>query len=347
MSCNPAVRQAFNPKVSYLNTATYGLLPTAATDLVVRAERDRATGRFDVASVDEAVATCQEYFGRLVGVDARQVAIGAQVSGLIGLVAASLRPGATVVVPEGEFTSVLWPFLARVRDGLSVRIVPLARVADAIDREVDLVAASIVQSADGAVLNTPAVVGAARASGARVLLDVAQAAGWYPVDATGADLLVGAGYKWLLGPKGTAFLAGTEEALATVPSLAAGWYAGDDPWASCYGGPLRLANDARRLNVSPVWPAWLGQKASLELLLSVGIDAIQQHNVALANRLRAGLGLEPACSAIVAVDASSWMLKRLRSMDVIASMRAGRLRLSCHLYTTEDDVDRALGILTS
>jgi hypothetical protein len=31
----------------------------------------------------------------------------------------------------------------------------------------------------------------------------------------------------------------------------AGWYAGDDPWSSVYGGPLRLASDARRFDVSP------------------------------------------------------------------------------------------------
>ena len=37
-----------------------------------------------------------------------------------------------------------------------------------------------------------------------------------------------------------------------VPRLA-GWYAGPDPWASLYGPPLRLVEDARRFSVSPAW----------------------------------------------------------------------------------------------
>jgi len=48
-----------------------------------------------------------------------------------------------------------------------------------------------------------------------------------------ADALVGGGYKWLLAPRGTAWLA-----LApgwAPPAEQAGWYAADDPWTGVYG----------------------------------------------------------------------------------------------------------------
>lgn len=339
------VRDAFAPTVTYLNAATYGLMPTAVAEAVSTAERQRTAGEFDVPSVDDAVAACRRSFGQLTGFDASQVAIGSQVSQFIGLVANSLPAGSTVVVPEVEFTSVLWPFLAREGRGLRVRTVPLADLADAVRPGVDLVAASVVQSADGAVLDVPAVVAAARAGGARVLLDATQAAGWFPLRDTGADWVISGGYKWLLGPKGTVFMACSEAGAALLQPVAAGWYAGYNPWETCYGGPLRLAEDARRFDVAPVWQAWRGQEKALELILSVGVDAIHRHNVALANRLRAGVGLAEGNSAIVALDVAPESVDRLRAAKVIGSQRNGRLRLAFHLYNTSADVDLALELL--
>jgi selenocysteine lyase/cysteine desulfurase len=341
------VQALFAPTTTFLNTATYGLAPIAVAETVIEAERARLEGRFDPLTVDGAIAASRQRFGQLVGVPADRVAVAGQVSQSVGLVAAALPPGSTVLAPEGDFTSVLWPFLARQADGVRVRLVPLDRLVESIDGHVDLVATSIVQSADGRVLDPEVLIRTAHAHRARVLLDVTQAAGWLPLDRAGdADWVVCGGYKWLMAPRGTAFLSGTHEALDLLRPLAAGWYAGDDPWASCYGGPLRLAADARRFDVSPAWPAWLGQRAALDVLAEVGIDRIHAHDVGLANRLRAGLGLAPGSSAIVSVEAPEGTADVLAAAGVVASVRAGRLRLSCHLHNDAADVDRALDVLS-
>ena len=78
----------------------------------------------------------------------------------------------------------------------------------------------------------------------------------------------------------------------------AGWYAGDDPWSSIYGGPLRLASDARRFGVSPAWHAWVAAAPALRLLAQVCTQSLHRHALGLANRFRAGIGMEPADSAI-------------------------------------------------
>jgi selenocysteine lyase/cysteine desulfurase len=126
----------------------------------------------------------------------------------------------------------------------------------------------------------------------------------------------------------------------------AGWYAGDDPFESNYGAPLRLAADARRFDLSPAWLSWVGAAPALAVLEEVGLEAIHAHDVALANRFRAGLGVPAGDSAMVSLPAAG-LAARLREAGVMATEREGLMRLSFHLYNTDADVDRALEVVTA
>jgi len=171
--------------------------------------------------------------------------------------------------------------------------------------------------------------------------------GWLPLDCGRFDYTACGAYKWLLCPRGTAYFTIRPERRDELLPHAAGWYAGEEVASLYYGAPLRLAADARRFDISPAWLSWVGVAPALELLCDVGVDAIHAHDLRMANRLRAGLGQPPGDSAIVSVaglpaDAD----ERLAAAGVMASGRGGALRLSCHLYTTERDVDRALAALS-
>jgi len=269
------------------------------------------------------------------------VATAGSVSGLVGLVAPLLEPGARVVAPEIEFTSNLWPFMVR---GCDVQLVPAARLAEAIDGSTAAVAFSAAQSATGEVADLEAIADAARHHGALTFVDATQACGWLPLDASRFDVVTCAAYKWLLSPRGTAFMALGPEVLDRVAPQAAGWFAGEDIHDSYYGGPVRLASTARRLDTSPAWFSWVGTVPALRTILDAGVEAIHAHDVALANRFREGLGLEPAASAIVVTDAAG-AEERLTAGGVMAAMRAGQLRTSWHLYNSDDDVDRVLELM--
>ncbi len=212
-------------------------------------------------------------------------------SGLVGLVAASLPAGSRVLVPEIEFTSTLFPFM--VQPGLEVSTVPPAGLAEAIDERTDVVAFSAVQMSTGEVADLDAILAAAAAHDVLTVLDATQAAGWLPLEADRFDFLVAAGYKWLISPRGTAWMTVAPERLDAIVPAQAGWYAGEDVHEAYIGPPLRLAQDARRLDTSPAWFSWVGALPALELLNEIGIEAIHAHDVGLANRFRAGLGLEP------------------------------------------------------
>jgi selenocysteine lyase/cysteine desulfurase len=333
------VRREFSPATVYLNTASYGLPPRAAWEAheaVLDEWRHGRTGWYGwVDSVDVA----RGLFARLVGVPVESVAVGTQVSAFVALAALSLPPGARVVCAEEDFTSVLFPFLAR--GDLEVELVPLDRLAEAVSGDVSLVAVSAVQSADGRVADLDAIHDASLAAGALTLVDATQACGWLPVDAGRFDFVVVATYKWLLGPRGCALMAVRPEAAERLTPHLAGWFAGESPRAS-YGGPLRLAPGARRFDVSPAWFAWVAQVPALELLLEVGIDAIHDWNVGLANRFRAGVGLPPGDSAIAAAPPGDATRERLDAAGVMYADHGDLLRFSFHLYTTEADVDAAV-----
>lgn len=336
------LRENFQPAGCYLDSATYGLPLSSALEEFSAATSAWASGNYDPVGCDAMVDRARGAFARMHGIAAGDVAIGHQVSPMVGLIAASLPRGSHVLAAEGDFTSLLFPFLVA---GCTVRTVALERLAEAVDTATDLIAVSAVQSADGRLADLDAIARAARHHGAMTLVDATQACGWLPLDAGQFSVLVAGGYKWLCHPRGTAFMTIAPELRDRVAPLAAGWYAGEYPWETCYGTPLRLAADARRFDVSPSWLHWHMAATTLEAFEALGIETIYQHDIALAGRLRAELGLEPANSAIVSLSVPDGVAERLQQAGVKTSVRAGRVRISCHLYNEEQDIDRALEAL--
>lgn len=329
----------------YLDTPSVGLPTTATVAALSEAIATWQCGEARPQDYDQAVAASRTAFADLVGVEARDVAVGSQVSVFIGMIASSLASGTEVLIPEEEFTSVLFPFLAR--GDLHVRTVPLVELADAVDASTGLVVFSLVQSADGRLVDVEAVVAAAAEHGAMTLADGTQACGWLPVDANRFDVLVVAAYKWLLSPRGTAFMVLRQERLEEIVPTAAGWYAGEDVWTSIYGAPLRLAADARRFDVSPAWLAWVGTAPAIQAVLDIGIADIHRHAVGLADRFCDGLGRPRTGSAIVSLSVTDAQAAALRSAGIRASQRAGRLRAGFHLTADVADVDAAVAVLRS
>jgi selenocysteine lyase/cysteine desulfurase len=334
----------WSPAGIYLNTASYGLPPRTAWDALQGALEDWRCGRTSWEHWQEPGEEARGSFARLVGVAAEDVAVGANVSTLLGTVAASIPDGSRVLAPEVEFTSVLFPFLVQEQRGVTVRLVPAHELAGEIGPDVDVVAFSAVQMATGEVAALDAVAAAAAEHEALTVVDATQAIGWLPFDASRFDVVAAHGYKWLMSPRGTAFMSVRRERLSEITPHLAGWFAGEDPHESYFGPPLRLAGDARRLDTSPAWFMWVATQPALAVIEQIGVAAIHRHDLALANRFRAGLGLDASDSAIVFADTED-AAARLERAGIRAAVRGGRLRTSWHVYNTDEDVDRALDAL--
>jgi selenocysteine lyase/cysteine desulfurase len=329
----------------FLDTPTVGLPPRFVADAVRDCIDSWESGSLDLASFEAAARAGRSAYAALIGVDEHRVAMGSSVSSVVGLLAAAIRDNSRVATLNGEFTSVTFPFAAQARRGVTVTELPPGRLEEAAGG-FDVVAASLVQSADGAVLDVDTLRASIAGTDTVTVIDATQALGWENVDLSWADLTACGSYKWLLAPRGAAWMSVSEKMIDAVVPHAANWFASEDPWSSLYGLPLRLAADARRFDVSPAWFSVVGAGLSLPWIASLDRVAVEAHTVGLANRLRDHLGLLPSASAIVSIPGAGTSAA-LQRAGIRAAARAGATRVGFHLYNTDDDLDRLLEALAS
>jgi selenocysteine lyase/cysteine desulfurase len=339
-------RQAFGAEFvgaeGFLNSPTYGLPPQFLFEALQDCMRSWQAGTMDAAAFDEPVAAGRAGYAALVGSPVDSVAMAGNVSAALGLVAAAIPDGSRVATLVGEFTSTTFPFAAQEGRGVTVTELDSDELVTTAS-DYDVVTASLVQSANGAVLDVEALRQTVAGTDTITVVDVTQAVGWKNVDLPWADVTVAAVYKWLLAPRGIAWMALSDRVADVMTPHAANWYAGQEPWQSIYGLPLRLAATARRFDASPAWFSALGAGLTLPWLASLDRDAVEAHSLSLARRLRSELDLPPEESAIVSIPTAA--ADRLRQAGIRASIRAGAVRVGFHLYNTDDDLDRLLDVL--
>jgi selenocysteine lyase/cysteine desulfurase len=351
----PAPRAWFDPEpgIAYLDAATYGLPPRPTVEAAERAIRRWQTGAADwVAEWDLVAERSRALFAELIGAAADEIALVPTASVGIGTVAASLPAGAEVVVPADEFASVVLPLLAAERGrGARVREVPVTELAGAIRPETQLVAVSLVRAQSGEVAPLAEIAAAAAEHGARVLVDATQAIPFVPVadHLQGIDYLVCHGYKHLLCPRGVGFLRVRRDRWDDLVPYLANWRSAAPPLGRALGGPLALADSAARFDVSLAWHAWAAAAPSLELLLRWRDEGELARVVAQAARLATALGQRPTGSSIASVpvpDAEA-AAASLAAAGIRCAARGGRVRLSPHVWTTDEEIARPVAAVAA
>jgi selenocysteine lyase/cysteine desulfurase len=338
---------SMSPGVAYLDTASYGLPPRDTVAALRQALEGWATGGADWSrDWDPAGDDCRRLMAPLLGSSPDRIALMPAGSSGVALVASGLRAGDEVVVPDDEFTSLLYPLLVAAQDrGARVRRVPHDRLGDALTPSTTMLAFSHVRSNGGHRQDLAALAGAAHAVGATVLVDATHSAGLLPVatEPLGLDHVVVSAYKHLLCPRGVAFLHVSEPAQERMLPLSASWRGAVD--LRPYGGDLSdLLPDAARFDVSLAWHAWVGARASLRFLSRFEAGDREAWTVGLATRLAEMVGVEPTGSSVltVAVPVEEPALReRLDAAAIRAVPNGPGVRFSFHVYNTPADVERA------
>ena len=278
-------------------------------------------------------------------------------------VAVQLRPG-RIVVANCEYRSNLLPWLAQRTFGREVDVLEgdnlSEQIMEKIDGDTALVAISSVQSADGARVNLDRIVARAHDEEVLVFVDATQSLGVVEFDVTSvpADFVAAAGYKWLLGGRGTGYLYVRPEIQQTLrPVLASPMSASDVLDGLYYGGPYTPFDDARRFDQSLAWLSWVAARPAAELLAYVGASNLERHALSLASRFHCGcaeldcevkLASTDLPSPIASLDVPNpqRLQQELRRHQIMTTVRPTGVRFGFHLYNDESHVDRALEIIS-
>jgi L-cysteine/cystine lyase len=344
--------------VAYLNAGTDGPLPAravqaSAEELAREAADGRTMAHFERRN--ELNDALRSAYARALGADAPDVALTTCTSdGMAQVITGlALKPGDEILTSDEEHPGLLGALgAARELHGVSIREVPFAQLAEAVEPRTALVACSHVGWMSGSL--APAELADVEPP---VLLDGAQGVGAVPVDvrALGCDAYAGAGQKWLCGPDGLGNLYVSPELREQLTVSRRGYANLEDPNA---GIDASLHDDARRFDtMSLSAEAVACGLAAIELLESVGWGVVHEASRTLAARLAEQLaehGREVApraATSLVSFTSEDPEVERARLAESGVAVRniPGRpwLRASVGAWNDENDLERLLGSLSA
>jgi len=291
--------------IHYLDNGASAQTPFAVLDAVRTYE---TTGRANVLRgvhrlaerATESYEKAREDVASFLGVKPMEIVFTGGCTASINLVAYSygqlLEPGDRILLSELEHHSNIVPWqLLRQRSGIELDMLP-ATTDGRIDLEAlprlltprtKLISLAHVSNVTGALLDVRAVVEAAKAVGAKVMLDGAQRAPHGPLDlpALGIDFYVFAGHK-AYGPNGVGVLWARPELLDTMPPfMGGGSMIGRVTLAETTWAPAPRRFEA---GTPPIGPA-IGLGAACRWMSALDWTAAHDHEMGLVQRLMDGL----------------------------------------------------------
>ena len=350
-------------KATYLNTVSLGQLSRrsrAAVDQFLDQWTEHGASAWYAYWLKEVDLARQE-FARLIGASPDEVAVMPNTSSALAAVGSSLDFSRRnrVVSCALDFPTLTHHWLAKAPQGVETLIlptpdqvhVPLEAFDEAVDDRTVLIATCRVYFTSGYIQDVQALAEIAHKRGALLLIDDYQGTGQVPIDvkATGVDVLVSGGLKWLIGGPGIAYLYVRQELIPDLEPTVTGWFSHArqfdfDPHT------VEFRTDARRFEAgTPSVPSVYAGKAGLEIINEIGTSNIRKRTAMLTQNLvgrlrERGFKLRvPADperhSGITIVEAEDPMgiTRSLAERRIIVDKRPGAVRISPYFYNTLEE----------
>jgi selenocysteine lyase/cysteine desulfurase len=354
----------------YFDIAAHAVMPrVAAAAAESSIEANRFPHHVDDANFFDVPNALRSSIATLIGGSAHEVALTTGASTGLQAIAHHIdwRRGDGIVIGGGDFPlhHAVWkPMEERAGAQLTVvaprdGVITADDVIGAITRRTRVVSLSHARFDTGALVDAARIAAACRASGTWFILDASQSCGAVPIDVRElrADVLVSAGYKWLLGPYGTGFLWVKDARLDELLPGPFYWTAQDisDFRSLRFDGP-KPTRDARRwdaaesamqlnLNLAAF-------RASVDLVVRMGPEKVLRHGRDLIDTLFDRL--PPHCAPASPLDhdergafgsftadspeATAALYCRLRAANFITSLRQGKIRVAPHLFNSLEQI---------
>ncbi|MFB6221609.1 MAG: aminotransferase class V-fold PLP-dependent enzyme [Halolamina sp.] len=349
----------------YLNTGASGPAPQrvvdAASEFMDYHETEAPVGEGAYPAAFGALDGARETVAEFLNAEPEEIALTESTADGIARVAAAIdwEEGDTVARTDLEHSAGVLPWWNLQQRGVGVRVIPtehgrldMAAVEEAVAHSRLLCLSSITWNY-GTQLPVADVVDLAHEHDCLVLVDAVQTFGQQPldVDQWGADFVVGAGHKWLLGPWGAGMLYIDSGVATELRPAQVGYRSVESPGAA----EPRFNPGATRFEVGTTTPApYVGVETAIENIESIGFDTVQTRIERLTDRLKAGLddrllspeGYESGLVAFEAADPEA-TVERLANegIHVRTLPHPDAVRASVHVFNTEADVDALLSAL--
>ena len=325
--------------------------------------RDKSCGMAGRVAQEAEVARARAGIARSWGVDAASIGFVGNVAEGVAIVADSLnwREGDNLVVDANEYPSVVGPFLMR-RPGVTLRQARGTgpdRFAACVDARTRVIGVSYVSYLTGERHELGALRALADGTGALLVVDFTQAAGYLPLEAAIADFAFSACYKWLLGITGVAVAYWNRARQPEWSPASAGWYS-FAPGSRSYDDPPPLRDDALRFTRgNPAHASLYVLADALDYLAAWDVRDVQAHvqgmTTAMLERLEALRipTLTPAdparhgASVCVSSPRAQAIADALARRGVLAWNGQGRIRFSFHGYNSLGDLENAISALSA
>lgn len=357
----------------FLAHAAVAALPKRTVDAMNGFNAASATGELDYSEVFlPRMNSVRESAARLIGAGPDEIALLGPTSLGLSLVANGLdwNQGDEVICYLDDYPANVYPWIHLERHGVRPvflepeqpgRITP-ELVAGAMTGRTRLVALASCHFSTGYGIDIDAVGRLAHEKGALFCLDAIQTLGAFPVSVEHVDFLSADAHKWMLGPLTAGIVYVARRLQETLrPSLYGAWN------VKCPDFVARETIDfepgGRRYEPGVLnAPGLLGMRASIELLMEVGIEAVSRRIRALRSALVEGLkergyaivGPEggPAATGILSFahpdsERIPKIYRFLGENGIVSSLRHDRegrvfIRFSPHFYNTGEEIDRVL-----
>src|ERR1700719_1984365 len=363
---------------TYLNLASQSPMPKVAHRAVQTAIEWKKFPHHTAESANfEVPNRIRASVAKLIGAKPEEIALTTGASTGMSAVAYGLtwKPGDEVLTAKGEFPLqyATWKPM-EAREGIVMKVVaPRDRFITADDflaamtPRTRMVSVSLVRFDNAVLLDAARIAAACHAQGALLLLDASQCCGAMPLDVNklGADFMVCAGYKWLLSPYGTGFFLARNEHTDKMRPGPFYWAAakGAENFGSLSFEDPQPVRGARRWDMAETsnYFNFAAMDASLQFVLQLGPATVQSHNRKLIDLLFERLPKDrcvPAspldssqrgtygCFAARTPERTAALYEKLRKENIIVSLREGNIRVSPHVYNTEQDIDRLIAAIT-
>jgi kynureninase len=275
-----------------------------------------------------------------------------------------------IVMTDLEFPSNMYLFEGFRRYGAEIVYVTspdamrtdLDALLDAIDERTVLVPLSYVLFKSAYIQDVPAIIERAHRVGARVILDVYQAAGTVPLELEklGADFAVGGSVKWLCGGPGAGYLYVRPDLAKEIEPGIVGWAAHAEPFEFAPGSIVYADPPERFQSGTPNVPSLYSARAGYEIVREIGVPAIREKSLRLTRLMMdlaraAGFRIntpdkdaERGGAVIIDVPNGKAVADELIRREVIVDYRPGAgIRMAPHFYNTAAEIEHAMEVLTS